>query len=226
MILLNATMGRRKIFGRSGQRMAVATGYFLVFALILLSTKALAFHPSPIPRYKNNYQTMSQSRGIYQLRNNIVSNIRSDNVHTHPVHVLRYNRSAQDNIFSGIAVTGIGFSIGVLYSEFFIIMSGCGPPNLGDTLERICYQGVIFYAGLALFNRIVTLFGSSLEDTANNLFGPLQPSTLLQVRVSEYISAIAVVGAFVALQVQITNGVAMDGLSGIDIDMCRAIRGY
>ena len=119
----------------------------------------------------------------------------------------------------------MGFSIGVLYSEYYIIMTGCGPPNFGDTLERICYQGVIVLAGLALFNRVATLFSSSLEDTVNNMFGPLQPSTLWQVRVAEYLSAAAVLGAFVALQVQYSKGVTMDGLSGIDINMCRAIRG-
>ena len=117
----------------------------------------------------------------------------------------------------------MGFSIGVLYSEYFIITTGCGPPNFGDTLERICYQGVIVFAGLALFNRIVTQL--SLEDTVDNMFGPLQPSTLWQVRVAEYLSAAAVVGAIVALQVQYTKGVSMDGLSGIDVNMCRAIRG-
>jgi len=119
----------------------------------------------------------------------------------------------------------MGFSIGVLYSEYFIIMTGCGAPNFGDTLERICYQGVIVFAGLALFNRIVTQFRSSLGDTVNDIFGPLQTSTIWQVRVAEYLSAIAVLGAFVALQIQYSKDVSMDGLSGIDINMCRAIRG-
>ena len=119
----------------------------------------------------------------------------------------------------------MGFSIGVLYSEYFIITTGCGPPNFGDTLERICYQGVIVFAGLALFNRIVTLFASGLDDTVENLYGPLQTSTLWQVRVAEYLSALAVIGAVVALQVQYSKGSVMDGLSGIDINWCRAVRG-
>jgi hypothetical protein len=120
----------------------------------------------------------------------------------------------------------MGFSIGVLYSEYFIILTGCGPPNFTDTLERICYQGVIVYAGLALFNRIVTQFASGgLDNAVDNLFGPLQESTLWQVRVAEYLSAAAVLGAFVALQVQYSKGASMDGLSGIDVNMCRAIRG-
>ena len=135
--------------------------------------------------------------------------------------MLKFRR--EDTLFSGIAEIGMGFSVGVLYSEYFIILTSCGPPNFSDTLERICYEGVIVYAGLALFNRIVTLSG--LDDTVEEIFGPLQPSTLLQVRIAEYLSAAAVVGAFVALQVQYSKDVSMDGLSGIDINMCRAIRG-
>ncbi len=158
---------------------------------------------------------------MYCSRNNKAFRDRSRVYKNDPVHVLKFRR--EDNLFSGIAEIGMGFSVGVLYSEYFIILTGCGPPNFSDTLERICYQGVIVYAGLALFNRIVTVSG--LENTVEELFGPLQPSTLLQVKIAEYLSAVAVVGAFVALQVQYSKGVSMDGLSGIDINMCRAIRG-
>lgn len=162
---------------------------------------------------------------MYRTRNFIAFNNRSDGAREHSIHVMTDYSRPQDNLFSGIAEMGMGFSIGVLYSEYSIIMTGCGPLKFSDTLERICYQGVIVYAGVALFNRIVTQFSSGLEDTANKMFGPLQTSTLVQIRIAEYLSAIAVVGAFVALQLQINNGTAMDGLSGIDIDMCRAIRG-
>lgn len=214
-----------QIFRRFGQRMAVDSGYFLLFALALCLVQTLAFHSPPISLHKRNYDTIVPSRGIHHARNNIAFNIRSKDAHTDPVHLLRYYFGPQDNLFSGIAELGMGFSIGVLYSEYSIIMTGCGPPDFGDTLERICYQGVIVYAGLALFNRIVTQFNSGLKDTVNNLYGPLQPSTLWQVSIAEYLSALAVFGAIVALQVQYSNGVSMDGLSGIDINMCRAIRG-
>jgi hypothetical protein len=143
----------------------------------------------------------------------------------YPIHVLRDYYRPQDSLFSGIAEIGMGCSIGVLYSEFFIIMTGCGPPNFSDSIERISYQGVIVLAGLTLFNRIVTQFNFSLGETINDQFGPLQKSTLLQVNVAEFLSVIAVLGAIVALEVQSNNGVSMDGLSGIDINMCRAIRG-
>jgi hypothetical protein len=52
----------------------------------------------------------------------------------------------------------------------------------------------------------------------------MQRSTLIQVRVAEVASALAVLGAFLALGLQEHRGTNIDGLSGIDIDMCRAIR--
>ncbi|CAJ1931129.1 unnamed protein product [Cylindrotheca closterium] len=129
----------------------------------------------------------------------------------------------QDNLVSGIAEIGIGFALGVLWSEFFIAFTGCGPTNFSDTLERICYQGVIVLAGVALFNRIVT-GGKDLEKSAEDVFGPLESFTLIQVQIAEYSSALAVVGAFVALGFQYSRGADIDGLSGIDVAMCRAIR--
>ena len=184
-----------------------------------------AFCLSSAKSCKINYhmKTQPRRRGASFLAKNSVFSKQSTT--DDPIHVLRDSYRPQDSLFSGIAEFGIGCSIGVLYSESFIIMTGCGPLNLNDTLERISYQGVIVFAGLALFNRIVTQFNFSLGETINDQFGPLQKSTLLQVNVAEFLSAIAVVGAIVALEVQSNKGVSMDGLSGIDINMCRAIRG-
>lgn len=204
-------------------RTVAFTRYFFLSALALLLTRVSGFHSSQISPCRRNFTAKIPSRGIHDARTNNAFDIRSRNVHAQPVHVLRNYFRPQDNLFSGIAEIGMGFSIGVLYSEYFIILTGCGPLNFSDTLERICYQGVIVYAGLALFNRIVTQNG--LEDTINNMYGPLQPSTLWQVRVAEYLSTAAVLGAIVALQVQSSKGATMDGMSGIDINMCRAIRG-
>jgi len=140
-----------------------------------------------------------------------------------------------DNLVSGLAEVSFGFSLGVLFSELSILQTGCGPSNFSDTLERICYQGVILFAGLALFNRIVNTninnyFNDNASDrttdlsmAAENYFGTLEEFTLWQVRVSEWTSGVAVVGAFVSLCVQEGRGVNIDGLSGIDVDMCRAI---
>lgn len=197
----------------------------ITFAPILLTTQVSAFLSSPPIHSRGPRNTISHSSENHHVVNAFSFGIRSKKDEVNPIHVLRDVHRPQDSLFSGIAEIGMGFSVGVLYSEYFIILTGCGPPNFGDTLERICYQGVIALAGIALFNRIVTQFSYGLEGTVNDLFGPLQPSTLWQVKVAEYLSAAAVIGAFVALEVQINRGTLMDGLSGIDIDMCRAMRG-
>jgi len=82
---------------------------------------------------------------------------------------------------------------------------------------------MILLASLALFNRIVTS-GKGLDASCADYFGELEEGTLVQVRGAEYASALAVVGAFVALGFQYGRGADMDGLSGIDIDLCRALR--
>ena len=131
-----------------------------------------------------------------------------------------------DNLVSGVAEISIGFALGVLWSEYAVITTGCGPLNFSDILERICYQGVILSAGASLFTRIVTS-GKDLTTYINEDYfgeGMLAEATLIQVRAAEWLSVLAVVGAFASLAVQIVNGEQMDGLSGIDVEMCRAIR--
>jgi hypothetical protein len=134
-----------------------------------------------------------------------------------------YNSRRDDILFSGLAEIGLGFSLGVLWSEYSIILTGCGPYNFSDFLERICYQGVIVLSGLALFNRIVTGGRQGLDETIDDLFGPLQEWTLLQVKAAELAVTLAVLGAFIALAVQYQSGTNMDGLSGIDVGFCRAM---
>lgn len=131
-----------------------------------------------------------------------------------------------DNLVSGLAEISIGFSLGVLWSEFAVITSGCGPLNFSDTLERICYQGVILTAGLSLFTRIVTIGEQDLtEYVCDDYFGgSLAEATVIQVRAAEWLSILAVVGAFVSLGFQIAHGEQMDGLSGINTELCRAVR--
>jgi hypothetical protein len=134
--------------------------------------------------------------------------------------LLSYSRN--DNLLSGLAEIGLGVSVGVIWSEYSIVRTGCGPMNFSDTLERICYQGVIVLMSIALFNRIVAR--QPLEKTVEDSFGPLVDSTLLQVRLVEIAILVAVLGAFVALGVQYQSGANMDGMSGIDASFCRALR--
>jgi hypothetical protein len=141
---------------------------------------------------------------------------------------LRYRK--EDSSVAGIAEIGMGCSFGVLWSESAIILTGCGPMNFSDALELLCYQGVIAVAGLAVFNRIVTQNKQDLANTVQNLYGndgagePLLESTVIQVRIAEYLSVLSVLGAIVALIVQIASGSQMDGLTGINVEMCRALQ--
>mmetsp|Transcript_7519 Transcript_7519/g.18523 ORF Transcript_7519/g.18523 Transcript_7519/m.18523 type:complete len:328 (+) Transcript_7519:47-1030(+) len=167
-----------------------------------------------------------------------------------------------DNLFSGLAEISLGCSIGVLWSEISIALTGCGPSNLSDALERICYQGVIVFAGVGLFNRVVSTATSflisggepsssssssssssdssgpsssvlneflspsnSLGSLAEEQYGPLQSLTTIQIQAAEFLSVLAVFGSILVLGLQYyVRGTTMDGLSGIDIDLCRAIQ--
>ena len=190
-----------------------------------LTTTDAFCHSSPLSHLRN----VEERRGQVYLKpiDTFLSIRRSKNnsnrQSTPHNTVLKYAFRPQDNLFAGIAEIGMGFSVGVLYSEYSILLTKCGPPDLSDFLERICYQGVIVYAGLALFLRIVT--GNGLEATAENYYGPLLSSTRIQLNIAEILSFLAVLGAVVALVAQTKSGVSMDGLSGIDINFCRAVRG-
>lgn len=133
------------------------------------------------------------------------------------LHLARY-----DNLVSGIAEISMGTSIGVLWSEYAVLTTGCGPLNLSDGLERVCYQAVIVAAGFVVFTRIVT--GKNASELSQDFYGELQEFTLVQVRAAEWLLSLAVLGAFVALGSQMYNGNQMDGMSGIDVQMCRAIK--
>ena len=71
---------------------------------------------------------------------------------------------------SGAAEIALGFSLGVLWSEYSIIVTGCGPVDLSDGLERACYQGTIVFAGASLFHRIVS-GGRGLDDLVVDVWG-------------------------------------------------------
>ena len=154
-----------------------------------------------------------------------------NNLHRRAFHSRRHQCTSlsfarYDNLISGLAEISIGFSLGVLWSELAVITSGCGPLNFSDTLERICYQGVILTAGLSLFTRIVTIGEQDLTTYVCDEYfgGSLAEATVIQVRAAEWLSILAVVGAFVSLGFQIAHGEQMDGLSGINTELCRAVR--
>ena len=82
-------------------------------------------------------------------------------------------------------------------------------------------------AGSSVFARIVTggsglaiaISGNGIANENSNTNIVLQ-----QIRLAEWLSLLAIAGAFVALGSQTINGGQMDGMSGINVDMCRAIQ--
>lgn len=135
---------------------------------------------------------------------------------------LRGHASSQNTLVTGIADVGSVCSLCVLWSEFSIVTTGCGPYELPDWLERFSYQGVIAVAGAVVFNRIVT--GNELGNTTKSTLGSLDKTSMWKVRAAEWLSLLSTIGAFVALGIQYAVGTNMDGLSGIDVDMCRSMQ--
>mmetsp|Transcript_6386 Transcript_6386/g.13836 ORF Transcript_6386/g.13836 Transcript_6386/m.13836 type:complete len:265 (-) Transcript_6386:109-903(-) len=137
---------------------------------------------------------------------------------------------------------GTSSSIGALWSEYTVFLTGCGPSSLPDSIERGCYFGVLVLAGLSLILRIVTFGDNDLSTFACSIIFKATTNnhdsknadaeekylneelTLLQWRIMEWSSLLAVLGAFVSLAVQIFRGEQLDGMSGINVDMCRALR--
>ena len=126
----------------------------------------------------------------------------------------------------GTSSLSILTAAGTLWSEVAILITGCGPRTLPDDIERGCYLGVIVVSGLSLFLRIVTGQGlatfiqnNSMKDNDEEI----SSWALQQLRIAEILSNAAVFFAFVALGAQFFRDEQMDGMSGINVEMCRAI---
>jgi len=127
---------------------------------------------------------------------------------------------------SAVSIISLVSSLGTVWSEYSVILTGCGPTQLSDVLERSCYIGTLFIAGLSLFIRIVT--GKGIAHSILQFEGEMKleddKSFILLVEIVEALSLFAALMAFVTLGFQTYKGERMDGLSGIDVDMCRAIQ--
>ncbi len=120
-----------------------------------------------------------------------------------------------------------------------MFLTGCGPSSLPDSIERGCYLGVMVLAGSSLFTRIITYGSSDLstfvcsiifnatKSNYGNDEGEKDLSEVIALRlwtILEWSSLLAVFGAFVTLAAQTFRGEQMDGMSGINVEMCRALR--
>ncbi len=123
-----------------------------------------------------------------------------------------------DSIVTGVFVgTSLCGSSAVFWSEWEVFQTGCGPLYLPDWLERSCYLDVFVVSGLSIFLQIV--FRQGLSSWAPK-------SSRQAVQVCEVMAWLAVLGAVFVLVNQLLNGEAMDGLSGIDMEKCRAKQAF
>jgi len=145
-------------------------------------------------------------------------------------HVLNDTDVLPRVLTSAIAILGLVSSVGTLWSEYSVIITGCGPQQLSDSLERGCYLGTLVIAGLSVFVRIVTgngidfILAQLVSGGKRKYCGKKSFRWPSQLQITEILSLIAVLMALVTLGVQEFNGEQMDGLSGINIEMCRAIQ--
>ena len=161
---------------------------------------------------KNNGADDDDEYDGIQISNRRQTNILEDNLVVLPVTVL-----------SSAAILA---SVGTLWSEYSVVMTGCGPQLLPDVVERSCYLGALVVAGLSVFTRIVTGWSDLATIIGNNdmIQKRNKDAVIFRIKAAEWMSLLAVGGAFVALASQTINGEQMDGLSGINIEMCRAIQ--
>jgi hypothetical protein len=99
---------------------------------------------------------------------------------------------------------------------------------LPDIIERISYQALIFVSSVAWFIRIVfqqslTTFMTQRGFLVTNDDDAHQWS-ILALRLAELLAYLSVVLAFIVLWKQVQDNVALDGLSGINVEACRARR--
>ena len=136
---------------------------------------------------------------------------------------LHYRRD--DSLIGGLAEISIAGALGVLWSEYTVLTTGCGPSDLSNFLERLCYEIVIGTSGVILFTSIVT-GQRSMAVHVEEILGDLESYTLFQVEVAQYFVVAAVLGAFLTLYAQYYNGVNIidHSLTGIDVEMCKALQ--
>ena len=196
------------------------TLYILSSIISVFVEGFLAISPIIYDVHKTNANHRHQ---LLLLKNNKV-------VHVHKATrlILKSNNNGNDGVNNitrsvltyTLSVAALLASIGTIYSEVSVIQTGCGPPLLNDIIERSCYLGVIVISGLSVFLRIVT--GSGLADAIINTQD--DKISLQLFRLVEYLSLLAVLGAFISLGSQTINGEQMDGMSGINVEMCKAIQ--
>jgi hypothetical protein len=119
-------------------------------------------------------------------------------------------------------------SLGVVWSEVAVYQTGCGPLYMPDWLERGCYLGVLAISGSSVFGRIVfrESLASLLVQDEHSTSKKDARRRAIALEIAEWLAFLTVAGAVLVLGNQMINGETMDGLSGIDLEKCRARQGF
>ena len=131
-----------------------------------------------------------------------------------------YSRPSDEIVVTGSSVATIVSSMLVMWSEYSVVRTGCGPFALADWLEESSYYLVLVFASLWIWN---TILGKVMPGFSILLFEEKYMENLV-LRAALWSSSAAVVGAFLALGFQYIRGANMDAYTGIDVEYCKALR--
>mmetsp|Transcript_30470 Transcript_30470/g.34730 ORF Transcript_30470/g.34730 Transcript_30470/m.34730 type:complete len:219 (+) Transcript_30470:96-752(+) len=200
----------------------IKNGIMILLLWLILEKKVDALSTIAISNKRQHLPSSTRYNNIYKRDTLFVSSRQHQYSSTKLYSYNNLPGPRYDNLVGGLAQISLGASLCVLYSEWNIILTGCGPLDISDFTERFCYQIDILAAGVFLFVRIVSqgrCLTNLLKDDGEYM--ELEDFTLVQVTWAEWLAMASVVGALIALTVQYQTNVQMDGLSGIDIKLCR-----
>lgn len=129
----------------------------------------------------------------------------------------------------GVSIIGIFTSLVLLWSEYSIVTTRCGPSLLPDVVERSSYISIFILASGSNLSRII--FGSSLNNLlfGEDIYCERNSSIVLQKKVFGIMEAMVITSVFLTFAVlayQCLNGDAFSpsaGMSGINVQWCKLV---
>ena len=129
----------------------------------------------------------------------------------------------------GVSIIGIFTSLVLLWSEYSIVTTRCGPPLLPDAVEKSSYISIFILASGSNLSRII--FGSSLNNLlfGEDIYCERNSSIVLQKKVFGIMEAMVITSVFLTFAVlayQCLNGDAFSpssGMTGINVQWCKLV---
>jgi hypothetical protein len=129
--------------------------------------------------------------------------------------------STADRVATCVAGVSYASTAVVAWSEASVYLSGCGPLQLPDVIERSSYLVVLLVASFFWFDRI-----AFQNDLKNGICTQLSPGTIKLITLTEALAYAVVLSAVLVLANQVLSGAKMDGMSGIDLELCKTRRAF